>query len=186
MKTSTRRARALGAPLLLALPALALAQDTPTLDSGDTAWMLTATALVLFMTIPGRRALLRRHGALEERAVGADAVLRDHRDGHRAVDRVRLQHGLRHHRHGEGSSANLNSFVGGLSRAFLAGLGVDSLVYRIPESVFVMFQMTFAIITPALIVGAFAERMKFSAMMLFMALWVTVCIPADRAHGLER
>jgi Amt family ammonium transporter len=79
---------------------------------------------------------------------------------------------------------NLNSFVGGFRRAFLAGLGVDSLVYRIPESVFVMFQMTFAIITPALIVGAFAERMKFSAMMmLFMALWVTGLLRADRAHG---
>jgi Amt family ammonium transporter len=69
---------------------------------------------------------------------------------------------------------NLNSFVGGLSKAFLSGLTVESLTMTIPESVFMTFQMTFAIITPALIVGAFAERMKFSAMMWFMALWFTI------------
>ena len=174
MKTSTRRARALGAPLLLALPALALAQDTPTLDSGDTAWMLTATALVLFMTIPGvalfYAGMVRSKNVLSVlmqcfAITAMVSVLWTVFGYSMAFDTTGMEKGV----------TNLNSFVGGLSRAFLAGLGVDSLVYRIPESVFVMFQMTFAIITPALIVGAFAERMKFSAMMLFMALWVTVC-----------
>jgi ammonium transporter, Amt family len=69
---------------------------------------------------------------------------------------------------------NYNSFVGGFSRMFLSGMETGTLVYAIPESVFMTFQMTFAIITPALMVGAFAERMKFSAMLLFMAIWVTL------------
>lgn len=68
---------------------------------------------------------------------------------------------------------NFNSFVGGLGKAFLNGLTVESLTMTIPETVFMCFQMTFAIITPALIVGAFAERMKFSAMLWFMGLWFT-------------
>jgi len=76
---------------------------------------------------------------------------------------------------------NLHSFVGGLHRAFLAGLTPDSLFLTVPESVFITFQMTFAIITPALIVGAFAERMKFSAMLLFMGLWFTL-VYAPIAH----
>ncbi len=76
---------------------------------------------------------------------------------------------------------NFNSFVGGFGKAWLAGLGTDSLSYAIPESVFVTFQMTFAIITPALIVGAFAERMKFSALLVFMALWFTL-VYAPIAH----
>jgi Amt family ammonium transporter len=76
---------------------------------------------------------------------------------------------------------NFNSFVGGLSNAFLAGLTSDSLVAGIPESVFITFQMTFAIITPALIVGALAERMKFSALLIFMAVWFTL-VYAPIAH----
>jgi Amt family ammonium transporter len=69
---------------------------------------------------------------------------------------------------------NFNSFFGGLGKAFMAGVGLDSLVLAIPESVFATFQMTFAIITPALIVGAFAERMKFSSMLVFLGLWFTI------------
>ena len=68
----------------------------------------------------------------------------------------------------------LNGFVGGLGKLFLSGVTVDSMSGTIPETVFMTFQMTFAVITPALIVGAFAERMKFSAMLLFMAIWLTV------------
>jgi ammonium transporter, Amt family len=75
-------------------------------------------------------------------------------------------------------TTNFFSFYGGLDKAFLKGLTVDSLQGTIPESVFMTFQMTFAIITPALIVGAFAERMKFSAMLLFMGLWFTVVYTA--------
>jgi Amt family ammonium transporter len=81
----------------------------------------------------------------------------------------------------EKGAINLNTFVGGLEKAFLAGVGRDSLTLTVPETVFVVFQMTFAIITPALIVGAFAERMKFSAMLLFMALWFTL-VYAPIAH----
>jgi ammonium transporter, Amt family len=75
----------------------------------------------------------------------------------------------------EAGVVNLASFVGGLSNLFLRNLTLDGLIASIPESVFMTFQMTFAIITPALIVGAFAERMKFSAMLVFMALWLTIC-----------
>jgi len=81
----------------------------------------------------------------------------------------------------EAGVTNLNSFVGGLGRAFLSGLTPDSLTGTVPESVFITFQMTFAIITPALIVGAFAERMKFSAMLVFMGVWFTL-VYAPIAH----
>ncbi len=81
----------------------------------------------------------------------------------------------------EAGVTNFNSFVGGLDRAFLSGLTPDSLVGAFPESVFITFQMTFAIITPALIVGAFAERMKFSAMLVFMGVWFTL-VYAPIAH----
>ena len=173
MKTSTRAACLLAAPLF-ALPLLALAGDAPALDSGDTAWMLTATALVLFMTIPGvalfYAGMVRSKNVLSVLmqcfAIAAMVSVLWTAFGYSmAFDTVGMEKGV----------TNINSFVGGMSRAFLAGLDVDSTVYRIPESVFVVFQMTFAIITPALIVGAFAERMKFSAMMLFLALWVTLC-----------
>lgn len=84
----------------------------------------------------------------------------------------------------EAGVVNLNSFVGGLSKAFLAGItpaSVTGPAALFPEAVFVTFQMTFAIITPALIVGAFAERMKFSAMLIFMGIWFTV-VYAPIAH----
>jgi len=74
----------------------------------------------------------------------------------------------------EAGVTNLNSFIGTLDKAFLSGVTVESLVLSIPETVFMTFQMTFAIITPALIVGAFADRMKFSALLLFMGIWFTV------------
>src|SRR3546814_4050334 len=79
-------------------------------------------------------------------------------------------------------SEPLNAIIGGTAKLFMRGVGPDSLSGTIPESVFMCFQMTFAIITPALIVGAFAERMKFSAMMIFMALWVTVCYVPVRSE----
>jgi Amt family ammonium transporter len=171
MKTTIRRA--LGAVLLL-LPVLALADDAPTLNSGDTAWMLTATALVLFMTIPGLAlfyaGMVRSKNVLSVlmqcfAITAMVSVLWTIYGYSMAFDTTGMEAGV----------TNLNSFFGGLSRAFLAGMTKDSLVLAVPESVFMTFQMTFAIITPALIVGAFAERMKFSAMMVFMALWVTIC-----------
>ena len=171
MKTTI--ARALGASLLL-LPALALADDAPVLNSGDTAWMLTATALVLFMAIPGLAlfyaGMVRSKNVLSVlmqcfAITAMVSVLWTIYGYSMSFDTTGMEAGV----------TNLNSFIGGLSKAFLAGMTKDSLVLAVPESVFMTFQMTFAIITPALIVGAFAERMKFSAMMVFMALWVTVC-----------
>ncbi|MCB1770539.1 MAG: ammonium transporter [Candidatus Competibacteraceae bacterium] len=163
----------LALPAMLA-PTLALAQETtPTLSSGDTAWMLTSTALVLFMTIPG----LSLFYAGMVRAKNVLSVMMQCFAITALVTVLWTLYGYSLAFDTTGMVAdtiNLNSFVGTLSKAFLSGVAVDSLSGTIPESVFMVFQMTFAIITPALIVGAFAERMKFSALLLFMGLWLTV------------
>ncbi len=151
--------------LLIALaPIPALAEEAPVLNSGDTAWMLTATALVLFMTIPGLSlfyaGMVRSKNVLSVlmqcfAITSLMTVLW-------AVYAYSIAFG------GDGA------FWGGLDKMFLKGVGVDTLSGTIPETVFMTFQMTFAIITPALIVGAFAERMKFSSMLVFMVIWVTI------------
>ncbi|TJY58425.1 ammonium transporter [Sinimarinibacterium sp. CAU 1509] len=150
------------------------AEEAPTLDSGDTAWMLTSTALVLLMTIPGLAlfyaGMVRSKNVLSVMmqcfAITAlVSVLWTIYGYSMAFDTTGMEAGV----------VNFNSIVGGMSKAFMAGVGLDSLTAAIPESVFATFQMTFAIITPALIVGAFAERMKFSSLLVFMTLWVTVC-----------
>ena len=154
----------------LAMPVAAGADE---LNSGDTAWMLTATALVLFMTLPG---LALFYGGLV-RAKNVLSVLMQCFVSACAMSIVWIGWGysLAFDTTGmKGGTMNLNSFVGGLGKFFLAGVGVDSMTGTIPESVFITFQMTFAIITPALIAGAFAERMKFSAMLLFSILWSTI------------
>ena len=182
MKTLMRRGLAALATIGLCLPGLALAEDAaaPVLNSGDTAWMLTSTALVLFMTIPGLAlfyaGMVRSKNVLSVlmqcfAITALITVLWTIYGYSLAFDTTGMEQGV----------VNLNSFVGGLSKAFLSGLTVDSLTMTIPESVFMCFQMTFAIITPALIVGAFAERMKFSAMLWFMALWFTI-VYAPIAH----
>jgi Amt family ammonium transporter len=154
--------------------------DEAVLNGGDTAWMLVATVLVLFMTIPGLAlfyaGMVRSKNVLSVlmqcfAITGLISVLWVIYGYSLAFDTTGMEQGV----------VNFNSFVGGLSRAFLSGLSTDSLVASIPESVFITFQMTFAIITPALIVGAFAERMKFSAMLIFMAVWFTV-VYAPIAH----
>ena len=151
-------------------PAAAVA---PGLNSGDTAWMLTATALVLFMTIPGLAlfyaGMVRSKNVLSVMmqafaVTSLISILWALYGYSLAFDTTGMQAGV----------INLNSFIGGLSKAFLSGLSVDSLTLTIPESVYMTFQMTFAIITPVLIVGAFAERMKFSAMLWFMGVWFTL------------
>jgi len=156
-----------------------MAQEA-TLDSGDTAWMLTATALVLFMTIPGLAlfygGMVRSKNILSVMMqcfaiTGLMSILWMVYGYSLAFDTTGMEAGV----------TNFNSFVGGLDRAFLSGLTPDSLVGAFPESVFITFQMTFAIITPALIVGAFAERMKFSAMLVFMGVWFTL-VYAPIAH----
>jgi Amt family ammonium transporter len=142
-----------------------VAEETAKLDSGDTAWMLTSTAIVLLMTIPGLAlfygGMVRKKNVLSVvmqafaitclmtivwLAVGYSIAFTEGPDG-------------------------MNAYFGGLSKAFLSGVGVDTLVGTIPETVFFTFQATFAIITPVLIIGAFVDRMKFSAICIFMVLW---------------
>jgi len=150
------------------LPAIAMAADAPpTLSSGDTAWMLTSTLLVLMMTIPG----LSLFYAGMVRSKNALSVMMQCFAITCLVTLIWVLYG---YSMAFGDGGSMNSFVGGMGKAFMAGVGVDTLSGTIPETVFSMFQLTFAIITPALIVGAFAERMKFSAMLWFMGIWVTV------------
>ncbi len=155
--------------LILGLPDLALA-DGHELNGSDTAWLLTSTALVLFMTIPGLAlfygGLVRTKNVLSVlmQCFALTAIL--------SVVWVIIGYSLAFNSNGmEAGLTNLNSFIGGLGTAFLSGVTADSLSGTIPETVFITFQMTFFIITPALIVGAFAERMKFSAVLLFSVLW---------------
>jgi Amt family ammonium transporter len=156
--------------LICGVPSLAMAQDATAPDSGDTAWMLTATALVLFMTIPG---LALFYGGLV-RVQNVLSVLMQcfALTGLITILWIICGYSLAFNTVGmEAGKITLTSFVGGLGTMFLRGIGVDTLSGTIPETVFVVFQMTFAIITPALIAGAFAERMKFSAMLIFSAVW---------------
>ncbi len=144
------------------------------LDTGDTAWILTSTALVLFMTIPG---LALFYGGL----VGKKNVLSVLMQCFSITAVVTIiwtffGYSMAFDTTGMvAGEVGVNAFVGGLSKAFLNGVGVDTLSGTIPEVLFFAFQLTFAIITPALIIGSFAERMKFSAMLLFTGLWVIFC-----------
>ena len=151
-------------PLLGLLPTIAFADE---LSAGDTAWMLTSTALVLFMTIPG----LSLFYAGMVRAKNALSVMMQCFAITALVTLIWTVYG---YSLAFSDGGSLNAFVGGLSNFLFANVSVDSLSGTIPETVFAMFQLTFAIITPALIVGAFAERMKFSAMLWFTAIWVTL------------
>ena len=146
-------------------PSWALAEEG--LDSGDTAWMLTATALVLFMTIPGLA--LFYSGMVRSKNVLSVLMQCFAITALMSILWIFWGYSLAFE---DGGSAN--AFIGGLNKMFLAGVTVDSLSGTIPETVFITFQMTFAVITPALIVGAFAERMKFSTMLVFMGVWLTV------------
>lgn len=161
------------AALLLCSPAVALAQTPATPDSGDTAWMLTATMLVLLMTIPG---LALFYGGMV-RAKNLLSVLMQCFAITALVSVLWVVYGysLAFSTAGmQQGTLNLHAIIGGMDRWMLSGIKPGTLYNKVPESVFVMFQMTFAIITPALIVGAFAERMKFSALLWFSALWLTV------------
>jgi len=159
-----------GLPALLAglacalLPAAARADE---LNVGDTAWILTSTVLVLFMTIPG---LAMFYGGL----VRSKNVLSVLMQCFAITCMVSLLWLVFVYGLAFGDGGALNKWVGGFDQLMLAGVTRDSLSGSIPETVFSMFQLTFAIITPALIVGAFAERMKFSAMLWFSALWLVL------------
>jgi len=157
---------ALMAGLLGLLPSLAMAEDAA-LNSGDTAWMLTSTALVLFMTIPG---LALFYAGM----VRSKNVLSVMMQCFAITALVTVLWAIAGYSIAFSDGGDLNSYWGGLGKAFLSGVNVDALSGSIPETVFMTFQMTFAIITPALIVGAFAERMKFSALLWFMGLWLLV------------
>ncbi len=154
-----------GAVTLLATAGAAFAEDVPTIDTGNTAWMLTSTALVLLMTIPGLA--LFYGGMVRKKNVVAITAQNFAIVALMTVLWMIIGYSLAFKDGGA-----LQPYVGGFSHAFLNGLTVDAISGSIPESVFMVFQMTFAIITPALITGAFADRMKFSSMLVFMGLWL--------------
>jgi Amt family ammonium transporter len=182
IRTILRRATLGGTTLAaVTLSAIAFAQEAapdaapaPTLDKGDTAWMLTSTALVLMMTIPGLA--LFYGGMVRKMNVLATAMQSFAICCLVTLLWVIVGYSL--------AFTEGNQIFGGFSRLFLSGMepgGSHSLAASIPESVFMTFQMTFAIITPALIAGAFADRMKFSALLWFMGLWLIV-VYAPVAH----
>ena len=150
---------------VLGTPYAAWAQDDA-LNAGDTAWMLTASVLVLFMTIPG---LSLFYAGL----VRAKNVLSVMMQCFAITCLVTILWTVYGYGLAFGDGGALNAFVG-MGNVLLSNVSVDTVDGTIPESVFQMFQLTFAIITPALIVGAFAERMKFSAMLWFMGIWLTL------------
>jgi Amt family ammonium transporter len=176
-------ASALGAGLVM-LPALALAQDAAApaeaapaaapavaINSGDTAWMLTSTALVLMMTIPG---LALFYGGMVRKMNILATVMQSFAITC-LITIVWMVIGYTL------AFSPGGSFIGNMDRFLLNGMGVDAASGTIPESVFMMFQMTFAIITPALICGSYADRMKFSAMCIFSVAW-SILVYSPIAH----
>ncbi len=149
---------------LLAGTAQALAEEAK-LDTGDTAWMLTSTVLVLMMTIPG--VALFYGGMVRKKNVLATVMQSFAVTCLMTVLWMIVGYSLAF-----GDGGDMNAYIGGMDRLLLRGMGVDALTGTIPESVFMTFQMTFAIITPALVCGGFADRMKFSSMLVFLGLWM--------------
>ena len=143
----------------------AFADEAPKIDSGSTAWMLTSSALVLLMTIPGHA--LFYGGMVRKKNVVAITAQNFAITALVTVLWTVIGYSLAFRDGGA-----LQAYIGGFDRVFLKGLSVDAISGVIPESVFMVFQMTFAIITPALITGAFADRMKFSSLLAFMGLWL--------------
>ncbi len=154
--------------------ALAQASAPAKINAGNSAWILTSTALVLFMTIPG---LALFYGGL----VRSRNVLSTLMQCFSICCLVSVLWLVVAYSIAFGDGGSANAWMGGFGKAFLAGVGVNTLSGDIPETVFFMFQMTFAIITPALIVGAFVERIKFSAVIVFSALW-SIFVYAPVAH----
>ncbi|MGV8091271.1 MAG: ammonium transporter [Mangrovibacterium sp.] len=157
---------------ILALPFVTFAQDeaAPVLNGGDTAWIIVATVLVLMMTIPGLAlfygGLVRRKNILSilMQCLILTSVI--------SIEWILVGYSLAF----TSSEGGLNAFIGGFDKAFLSGIGINDLLsgYGIPEILFVLFQTMFAVITPALIIGAYAERIKFSGFLLFSLLWALV------------
>ncbi len=143
------------------------AAEEPLLNSGDTAWMLTATALVLLMTIPG---LALFYGGMVRKKNVLDVTMQSFA----TCALMTVLWMVAGYSIAFGDGGTLQPYWGGLGNLFLGGLDAAALSGTIPESVFMTFQMTFAIITPALITGAFADRMKFSAALWFLGLWMLI------------
>ncbi|KPC52237.1 ammonium transporter [Amantichitinum ursilacus] len=173
---------AAAAPAAAPAPTAPFSVDSSKISGGDTAWMLTSTALVLFMTIPGLA--LFYAGMVRKKNVLATVMQSFAITALITVIWVVIGYSL--------AFTPGNSFIGGFSRVMLSGMAyvkgasattltVSHLAQSIPESVYMVYQMTFAIITPALICGAFADRMKFSAMLVFMGVW-SIIVYAPIAH----
>ena len=164
MKTLCNLVKTLWAAIALILVSSPLMAATPKLDSGDTAWMLTSTALVLMMTIPGLAlfyaGMVRKKNVLSVlmQCFAICCLM--------SILWMIIGYSL--------AFAEGNALVGGLDKMFLSGMTVGALNGTIPDALFMVFQMTFAIITPALIVGAFVDRMKFSACLWFTGIWMIV------------
>ena len=164
MKTLCNLVKTFGAATALMLVSSPLIAATPKLDSGDTAWMLTSTALVLMMTIPGLAlfyaGMVRKKNVLSVlmQCFAICCLM--------SILWMIIGYSL--------AFAEGNAFVGGLDKMFLSGMTVGALNGTIPDALFMVFQMTFAIITPALIVGAFVDRMKFSACLWFTGIWMLI------------
>jgi Amt family ammonium transporter len=162
-----------GAAISASLAFPAFAANDPTPNPGDTAWMLTSSLLVLMMSIPG---LALFYGGL----VRAKNMLSILSQTFAIVALVGVIYTVYGYSLAFGDGGSLSNYIGGLDKLFLKGVTASSNVATftpgtvIPEYAYFVFQMTFAMITPALIIGAFAERMKFSAVLLFVAFWVTV------------
>jgi Amt family ammonium transporter len=157
--------------MTMAGPAAAAAAPLPVAVGADTAWILTSTALVLFMTIPGLSAF---YGGLVKRECVLSVLMQCFAITCMvSIMWVVCGYSLSFSTVGmvEGAKG-MASFVGGLDKSFLSGVGMSSLNGTIPEALWVLFQMTFAIITPALMIGSFVERMKFNAIMWYVALWM--------------
>ncbi len=147
------------------LPTSAFADE---LNSGDTSWILTSTALVLLMTLPG---LALFYGGL----VRSKNVLSVLMHCIAVACLMSVLWVIAGYSIAFGDGADMTPYWGGLSKLFLNGVGPDSMAGTIPETVFSGFQMTFAVITPALIIGAFVERIKFSFVLIFSSLWMLLC-----------
>jgi Amt family ammonium transporter len=145
-------------------PIAEAAEEAAKLDTGDTAWMLTSTAIVLPMTIPG---LALFYGGMVRKKNVLSLVMQ----AFAITCLITIIWMVAGYSLAFTEGGGLNAYIGGLSKALLAGVGKDALQGTIPETVFFTFQLTFAIITPVLIIGAYVDRMKFSAVLLFMALW---------------
>ena len=163
MSLSVNRSALLVVALGLASPLCAVAEPAvPVLSGADTAWVMTSTALVLFMTVPG---LALFYGGLV-RSKNVLSILMQCFALTCLMSLLWFAVGY------SIAFAEGDDFFGGFDKAFLGGMTQETLWLSIPESVFVLFQMTFAVITPALIIGAFAERMRFSAVLFFSSLWL--------------